>query len=609
MRFLRQAFAVAFVVFAFCAAAVAEDAPAKDKELERWIEQLAEISKEGFGYSAYFAGGEFLPYKDTGEMNVLVIGKSRATRSDTMRKIVEKGADAVPSLVKHLDDARTIKMEPVRAMMWMEFADEYDYNRRTRKQKPEGVNRRSHEARKADQPTEYAVTVGDLCFVALGQIVNRNFSVTRYQPTGGVIVSSPTYSAALRKVIRDDWTGLTREQHKNMLIDDFVNPDYERRRIGAYWRLAFYYPESVEPLVLKHLAEPCYDAFEVNRFVRKKIYRAKDAEERKNLLEAFVAKHGEVARQAVHLELFQDLCTLEANEQGRISPRLKEKYGARECLVELYGHPKDIKSRNCPRLFPMEHCVQARFIESLTHDTSRKIGDAVQKLLLEFPEDQYFASACLKCLANRGYAPFLIEQLNKIDPAAAKENPLHAACIEAICSSKDPAVRDKLAAVIQTTSNEAYFWAALPAMDRSRDELVWKSAVAMLDKLPPDADRGLELLKMIGQRFPDRAQAVYLKFMAPGTVQRAEVLCNVLSNGNPMAIEVLAPLLDDKRPLTGYPLPMRVCDRAAEAMSEAEKAISFDSRYGEASRDKQIEAIKEYCKKKAKQKPASPYAH
>ena len=58
----------------------------------------------------------------------------------------------------------------------------------------------------------------------------------------------------LRRVIRSEWSGLTRERHRKLLIQDFLEPDEENRRIGAYLRLAYYYPDSVEDLVIKQLA-------------------------------------------------------------------------------------------------------------------------------------------------------------------------------------------------------------------------------------------------------------------------------------------------------------------------------------------------------------------
>ena len=334
---------------------------AQDREIEQLIDQLIGISEPGFGYSVYFAGGEFLPFEDTGQMGTLVLGVSRATRSETLRKIVAKGADALPALLKHIGDTRTIKMKPVRGMMWMDFSDEYDFNYRTRKIPPKGVNRESS-GNGRDQPSDHAITVGDICFVALGQIVNRNFSATRYQPTGGMMVNSPTYSKALREVILQDWSGLTKQRHKDLLIEDFRNPDHEDRRIGAYLRLACYYPESVEPLVLKQLAEPIYDSMAGSTFIRETLYRIKDAADRKRRLEAFAAKHGEVARQGLLLDLFGDLDLQQADEEKRLYPPLKEKYEARACLVELYGYPKTVKSSDCPRILPtnkLRRCVSS----------------------------------------------------------------------------------------------------------------------------------------------------------------------------------------------------------------------------------------------------------
>ncbi len=334
-------------------------ADSKEKEIEQLIEQLVEVSEPGFGYSAYFSGFEFLPYKGTGEMSTLVLGAARSRRSPVLRNIVEKGVDAVPALVKHLGDARTIKMKPVRGMMWVEYKDEYDYNHRTGLAAPEGVN--SGEQR-GDGNEAHAVTVGDLCFVALGQIVNRRFSATRYQPSGGLVVNSPTDSEALRQAVVRDWSRLTKQVHRDMLIADFVTPDHEDRRIGAYRRLAYYYPDAVEPLVLKQLAEPRYDVFAVEAFARQKLYRVADAKERKGLFDAFVAKHGEPARQGLLLQLFEDLDMQEADEQGRRSPPLKEKRDARNCLIELYGYHKTVGSGDRPKILPLEDAMQARFI-------------------------------------------------------------------------------------------------------------------------------------------------------------------------------------------------------------------------------------------------------
>ena len=110
-------------------------------------------------------------------------------------------------------------MKPVSGLMWMSFDDEYDYNERTAPGQPEGVNRSEGPARNFDG---HEILVGDLCFVALGQIVNRSFNAVRYQPTGGLIVSSPTKSKVLRDAVLKEWSGLTSDQHRKKLIDDLL---------------------------------------------------------------------------------------------------------------------------------------------------------------------------------------------------------------------------------------------------------------------------------------------------------------------------------------------------------------------------------------------------
>ena len=63
----------------------------------------------------------------------------------------------------------------------MSFGEEYDYNRVTARTIPRGVNRDPPLENIAD---EYKLTVGDLCFVALGQIVNRQFTAARVSVDG-----------------------------------------------------------------------------------------------------------------------------------------------------------------------------------------------------------------------------------------------------------------------------------------------------------------------------------------------------------------------------------------------------------------------------------------
>ncbi|MEM9409989.1 MAG: hypothetical protein AAGA30_02680, partial [Planctomycetota bacterium] len=320
---------------------------AKDDDIEKLIDKLIEVSEPGFGYSGYFSGSDFLPYQDTEQMGTLVLGATHRARSDVLRQIVARGVDAVPALLEHIGDNRKIKMKALSGMMWMDFADEYDFNRLTRKQPPEGVNRHFGDDEK--HPESHSVTVGDLCFVALGQIVNRNFSATRYQPTGGLVVNSPTYSKRLRAVILKDWKDLSVEKHKRLLIEDFKRADYEDRRKGAYLRLAFYYPDTVESLVLAELESPTFDVFKIEELCREKLYKTSEQPKRQEIYDEFIEKNGQSYAVGVESQLFDDLNTLEAHEENRISPPLSRfSTQPRELLIQLFSKPNDVRSSDRP---------------------------------------------------------------------------------------------------------------------------------------------------------------------------------------------------------------------------------------------------------------------
>ena len=240
------------------------------------------------------------------------------------------------------------------------------------------------------------------------------------------------------------------------------------------------------------------------------------------------------------------------------------------------------------------------FIASLTHDGSRKNGDAVIALFLQKPGDRDFSPACLRCLANRGFEDFLIDRLEKIQAQVSKPNALHTRYIEAIGTSRAPAVREQLLNIVKHAGNEDYFMAGVPTIDRSHDGLLIALMRDLLSKLPDDTKDGRHLLKLVGERIPNEARQIYKSFLENGSANRAETMCRVLWHANPMSKDILAPLLDDQRELPGFTIAMRICDRAAQAISHTSKDIRFDSDWSLKKKDAQIEKLKQYCAGNAK---------
>ena len=332
------------------------------------VAKLAEVDEAGIGFSPSVTGQQFLPVAQAHEQGMLLLGQAPPRRSPVLTGIVEAGVVAVPVLLDCLDDARPTKLSPMKAMMWSAADDEYDFNRRTGPS-PAGVNR---SAASPQAPVEHHVTVGDLCFGALGQIVNRGFSAVRYQPTGGLMINSPPGSKPLRDAIRAEWGGLASAAHQGpsaerwlrvSLARDFEQPDHEYRRTGAATRLGYYFPDALAPLLAAELARPIYDSDAVQRHVRS-LY-ADDAATRARRFGDFVAANGPAAKDGILAALFHDLGGQEAYEQKRVSPPTAgADHRARECLIELYGYPATVKSADRPYPTYSSRYERERLIEA-----------------------------------------------------------------------------------------------------------------------------------------------------------------------------------------------------------------------------------------------------
>jgi hypothetical protein len=217
-----------------------------------------------------------------------------------------------------------------------------------------------------------------------------------------MVVSSPTYSKKLCAVVRKDFEHLTGEEHRKLLIEDFRLPVLGGRLIGAYLRLALYYPDDVEPMVLDQLKIPAYNIHETYSFIHGTLYPEKDNECCKQLFDGFVRDRGHAYRDGILVLLFRDLDSQEADEQHRLFPPLEKKYNARNLLILLYGYPKEVKGQQEHYVSSWSTSERAWFVEALVHDPSKRIDAVVNELLVNTDDDS-LALACMKRLMDRGY--------------------------------------------------------------------------------------------------------------------------------------------------------------------------------------------------------------
>jgi hypothetical protein len=109
----------------------------------------------------------------------------------------------------------------------------------------------------------YHLTIGDMCYIALGQIVNRNYSAVYYQPSANVIINSPVVCLAVAESARKQWSSIDEPSHRESLISDLSNIAIRFRREDAITRLMYYYPDAGTWCACAELQRPFYSVYSV----------------------------------------------------------------------------------------------------------------------------------------------------------------------------------------------------------------------------------------------------------------------------------------------------------------------------------------------------------
>jgi TonB family protein len=189
------------------------------------------------------------------------------TRSPELAELVRRGAASIPPLLEHLTDARPTGIvvafpgpTPAGRDIGPWFVDGYEPRDLT-SPGPDGVNTRLR--RPIGDPRTYTFKVGDLCYVALGRILDREYRVVEstandFKPSRAyrgntlfrgppplMYISSPVEVPALAQAARAEWTDLTPEEHRKSLETD-ADRELGLSEDTALECLFAYYPDSAE---------------------------------------------------------------------------------------------------------------------------------------------------------------------------------------------------------------------------------------------------------------------------------------------------------------------------------------------------------------------------
>jgi hypothetical protein len=217
---------------------------------ETLIDELTQLNAETPGADQTGWYRTFMAEDSTPSMEVGLLGYATPTVPPMMRELVRRGVAALPDLLHHLDDRRPTKLQ-IGVTGQQVFGGQFfgrEYDPRVRQPRRDTCHRASCFDLGRRFETTYDVKVGDLCFVLIGQIVNRELVAVRYQPTAIVVVNAPTETPELAEETRADWQGLTAADHKASLLSDLRAPRSEYDSDGALARLRFYYPDAYAAL-------------------------------------------------------------------------------------------------------------------------------------------------------------------------------------------------------------------------------------------------------------------------------------------------------------------------------------------------------------------------
>ncbi len=232
--------------------------PLKSKSVKQLIDSLREIQGE-FTDAYYMTEGRgFLPANEQSDF-LDDNGKDLQPVPDALKALIARGVDSLPELMDHLVDHRLTQLHTGGY-----FSDRYDPRYSDPARQPQGLNQVDMNSHRSPNEHPYTVTVGDLCYVAIGQIVNRGLESIPHAhigPLGGAIlppaINSPTQNHKLAEAVRKDWGGLTKDEHFHSLMDDLTTGDIGRHPMAAE-RLLYYYPERSTGFLVHLLQRKLY---------------------------------------------------------------------------------------------------------------------------------------------------------------------------------------------------------------------------------------------------------------------------------------------------------------------------------------------------------------
>ncbi len=184
--------------------------------------------------------------------------------------------------------------------------------------------------------------------------------------------------------------------------------------------------------------------------------------------------------------------------------------------------------------------------------------------------------------------------------------------IKALLWCKDDRVRDAFAGIYRRTDDPRILTTVLPGLEAAEAKTLNGRLEALLEKLPESEEdpggEGHYILSFLIDRLGEKARPLIDSYLRKATLQRSWTVCDVLMDSKSVwAKELLIPLLVDKRQaefpkswsgtykdfrFSGQQITLRLCDKAAWALSELDPDLKFKYSSRPEELDAQIEVMR-----------------
>jgi hypothetical protein len=244
----------------------------ESEQIKKLIANLAKTERPDFGLSGTMGGMAFAPVPNSGKhTGGFLLTNHKLQTADDFRQLVAFGPRALPFLLEALEDKTPTKLKQNHGGGFggMFLCSEMDSNPTNpiEQRAITSLPKREIGFRDGRSITDYTVTIGDVCFVVVGQIVGRAYLAVRYQPTAIVVINSPVEEKALAKAVRDIWssTNVAQRLFDSLLFDYategvFNGESLDGWDIGsglqcqAAMRMLYYFPQETSGLIAERLA-------------------------------------------------------------------------------------------------------------------------------------------------------------------------------------------------------------------------------------------------------------------------------------------------------------------------------------------------------------------